>query len=423
MRVLLIGSGGREHALAWKINQSKQLEKLFIATGNGGTANLATNIDLDVTKHEQVIKFCQTEKINLIIIGPEVPLVAGITDDLQKAGFNVFGPTKAAAQLEGSKAFTKALCDEMNIPTAAYAKFDEEVFALEFAKTQQFPLVIKADGLAAGKGVTIASKFEDAEKAIKDCFSGIFGKAGAEVVIEEFLEGEELSIFAICDGKNYITLASAQDHKRAYDGDKGPNTGGMGAYSPAPLLDENLLKRIEHEIIAPTIKGMAKRGMPFSGVLFAGLMVKDSAPYLIEHNARFGDPECQVLMMRLKSDILDLLMASAKGDISNIKLDWRDEAALTVVLAAKGYPASYKKGSLIKIDQANNENIQIFHAGTILEGEKILANGGRVLNVTALGKNVEQAQKSAYEAILNIEWEDSFYRSDIGWRAIDKSKI
>ncbi len=422
MRVLLIGSGGREHALAWKINQSKQLEKLFIASGNGGTENFATNIKLDVTNHDEVIKFCQSEKIDLIIIGPEVPLVAGIVDDLQKAGFNVFGPTKAAAQLEGSKAFTKKLCDEMNIPTAAYAKFDALEPALEYIKAQSFPIVIKADGLAAGKGVTIATNLEEANDAISDCFSGVFGEAGSELVIEEFLEGEELSIFAVSDGKNFITLASAQDHKRAYDGDKGPNTGGMGAYSPAPLLDDKLLKRIESEIIAPTINGMAIRGMPFSGVLFAGLMVKNGAPFLIEHNARFGDPECQVLMMRLNSDILELLMASARGDISDIKLAWSNKAALTVVMAAKGYPVSYEKGDEIKINQPDDENIQIFHAGTLLKGDKIIANGGRVLNITAIGDDVEQAQKSAYQAIKNIDWQNSFYRTDIGWRAVSRNK-
>jgi len=417
MRVLLIGSGGREHALAWKINQSNRLEKLFIASGNGGTKNIADNINLEITDHQKVIKFCQAEKIDLIIIGPEVPLVAGIADDLQNAGFNVFGPSKAAAQLEGSKNFTKQLCDEMKIPTAAYAKFDEPDYALAYAATRDFPIVIKADGLAAGKGVTIAENFEQAEEAINQCFSGAFGEAGAELIIEEFLQGEELSIFAVSDGKNFITLASAQDHKRAYDGDKGPNTGGMGAYSPAPLLDEKLLKRIEDEIIEPTIKGMANRGTPFSGVLFAGLMVKNGAPFLIEHNVRFGDPECQVLMMRLNSDILDLLEASAKGDISNIKLEWSKKTALTVVMAAKGYPASYKKDTEIKLNP-QAENIEIFHAGTKFKQGKLLANGGRVLNVTAIANNVTQAQKDAYDAIKNIEWSDGFSRTDIGWRAI-----
>jgi phosphoribosylamine--glycine ligase len=422
MRILLIGSGGREHALAWKINQSKHLEKLFIATGNGGTQNIATNIKLDISNHQSVIDFCQKEKIDLIIIGPEIPLVAGLVDDLQQAGFNVFGPSKAAAQLEGSKAFTKELCEKMNIPTAAYAKFDNKIFALEFVKTRKFPLVIKADGLAAGKGVTIATNIEEASKAIIDCFSGAFGAAGTELIVEEFLEGEEVSIFAISDGKNFITLASAQDHKRAYDGDKGPNTGGMGAYSPAPMMNEKLLKRIEEEIIEPTIRGMREKNMPFSGVLFAGLMIKDGAPYLIEHNARFGDPECQVLMMRLKSDILDILMASAKGDISNIELEWKDAAALTVVMAAKGYPASYEKGDEITLGELKNKNIQIFHAGTKLKNDKLLSNGGRVLNITAIGDSVEQAQKTAYEAIKNINWENSFYRKDIGYQAVAKER-
>ncbi len=420
MRILLIGSGGREHALAWKINQSKDLEKLFIAPGNGGTKKIATNINLKIENHQKTIEFCQKEKIDLIIIGPEVPLVAGLSDDLRKAGFNVFGPSKEAAKLEGSKAFTKQLCDEMNIPTAAYEKFNTLEPALKYLERQNFPIVIKADGLAAGKGVTIATNLVEAQNAIKNCFNGVFGAAGAEVVIEEFLEGQELSVFAVSDGKNFITLASAQDHKRAYDGDKGPNTGGMGAYSPAPLLDEKLKKRIENEIIAPTINGMANRGTPFSGVLFAGLMVKNGAPFLIEHNVRFGDPECQVLMSRLNSDILELLMASAKGNISNIKLNWSEKTALLIVIAAKGYPANYEKDEEIIINETDDKNTKIFHAGTKLEGAKLLSNGGRVLNIVGLGDNVKQAQKSAYEAIKNIDYKDSFYRTDIGWRAIEK---
>ena len=421
MRVLLIGSGGREHALAWKISQSKRLKELFIATGNGGTDEIANNISLDVSNHQAVIEFCQQKKIDLVIIGPEVPLVAGIVDDLQLANINVFGPTKQAAQLEGSKGFTKILCDEMNIPTANYKQFSSLKPALKYLQQQNLPIVIKADGLAAGKGVVVAQTMKQAQSAVRDCFSGTFGKAGESLIIEEFLDGEELSIFAVSDGNNFITLASAQDHKSAYDGDKGPNTGGMGAYSPAPIADEILLKKIEKQIIAPTIIGMKNRATPFSGVLFAGLMIVNGEPFLIEHNVRFGDPECQVLMMRLNSDILDLLEASAKGDISNIKLDWHEQSALCVVMAAKGYPNSYQKGTKINnLEQLDNKNLKVFHAGTKKQNKQILANGGRVLNITALGDNVEQAQNRAYKTIAKIDWDDGFYRTDIGWRALSK---
>ncbi len=419
MRILLIGSGGREHALAWKVLQSARLEKLYIAPGNGGTIDIAQNIDLDINNHQIVRDFCLEKNIDLVIVGSEVPLVAGIKDDLATANILVFGPSKAAAQLEGSKYFTKQLCDEMNIPTAKYAQFDNEQAALEYVEAEGAPIVIKADGLAAGKGVIVATSLAQAKGAIKDCFSGIFGKAGTSIIIEEFLDGEEVSIFAICDGENFITLASAQDHKRAYDGDKGPNTGGMGAYSPAPIANETLLKKIEQQIIAPTINGMKQCGTPFSGVLFAGLMIVGGKPKLIEHNVRFGDPECQVLMMRLKSDLLDLLEASAKGDLSNVKVEWHDEVALTVVMAAKGYPSAYKKGTIINnLEQAEGKNIKIFHAGTRKQNGQIYANGGRVLNITAMGKDVKQAQQRTYQAIKKIDWEGGFYRSDIGFRAI-----
>lgn len=423
MKVLLIGSGGREHALAWKIAQSQRLEKLYVAPGNGGTELIAQNVALDVTDHKAVIGFCQSNGVDLVVVGPEVPLVAGIVDDLEAAGILAFGPNKAAAQLEGSKAFTHALCDEMSIPAAEYARFTDVASARAYLEKQGAPIVIKADGLAAGKGVTVAMTMEQAVAAVNDCFSGTFGSAGAEVVIEEFLTGEEVSIFAVCDGENFITLASAQDHKRAFDGDKGPNTGGMGAYSPAPLVDDELMARIEREIIAPTFAGMAARGTPFRGVLFAGLMVRDGAPKLIEHNVRFGDPECQVLMMRLESDLLDLLEASAKSDLSQIDLSWSDESALTVVMAASGYPGSYNKDTEISgADQQNCENVQIFHAGTKRSGEKLLANGGRVLSVTARGNSVSDAHKRAYATIEKIEWTDGFYRRDIGWRAVMREK-
>lgn len=423
MKVLLIGSGGREHALAWKIAKSPRLEKLYVAPGNGGTEQVATNVALDITSHSEIIDFCRTNKIELVVIGPEAPLVAGIADDLQAAGFAVFGPSQAAAQLEGSKSFTKALCDEMKIPTASYGRFEALEPALKYLNAQGAPIVIKADGLAAGKGVTVATTLEQAEAALRDCFSGTFGEAGAEVVIEEFLEGEEVSIFAICDGKRFVTLASAQDHKQVFDGDKGPNTGGMGAYSPAPIMDPELLARVEREIIAPTVKGMAARGTPFQGVLYAGLMVKDKKPQLIEYNARFGDPECQVLMMRLKSDLLDLLEAAAKGDLSGIDLHWRDQAALTVVMAAKGYPGAYSKDTEISgADTQNSDQTHVFHAGTARKDGNLRANGGRVLNITALGKTVSEAQIRAYATLDNIDWPDGFCRRDIGWRAIARER-
>ncbi len=417
MRVLLIGSGGREHALAWKIAQSKRLEKLFIAPGNGGTQDLGENIDLDVANHAAVIMFCTQNKIDLIVIGPEAPLVAGLADDLRTAEFLVFGPGKEAAQLEGSKSFTKALCDEMNIPTAAYGRFDNAEDALAYVAKTGAPIVIKADGLAAGKGVTVAMELAQANAAIKDCFSGAFGDAGAEVVIEEFLEGEEVSLFAVTDGTHFVTLASAQDHKRAYDNDEGPNTGGMGAYSPAKVLTPELQAQVEREIIAPTIAGMAARGTPFSGVLYAGLMLTKSGPSLIEYNARFGDPECQVLMMRLESDVLDLLEASAKQTLNDIKPKWRPDAAVTVVMAAKGYPGAYEKGTEIKnADGFDGDNV-VFHAGTKRQDGKLLAIGGRVLNVTAMAPSFEEARQNAYDMVDKINWPDGFCRRDIGWRA------
>jgi len=419
MKVLLIGSGGREHALAWKMAQSPRLEKLYVAPGNGGTALVAENTALDVTDHAAVISFCQSHEIDLVVIGPEAPLVAGLADDLRAAGFDVFGPSKAAAQLEGSKAFTKVLCDEMNIPTAGYGRFDALDPALAYVRAEGAPIVIKADGLAAGKGVTVAMTLEEAEAALEDCFAGSFGAAGAEVVIEEFLTGEEVSIFAICDGTSFVTLASAQDHKRAYDNDQGPNTGGMGAYSPASAVTPALLAEVERDIIAPTVKGMVARGTPFQGVLYAGLILTAEGPKLIEYNARFGDPECQVLMLRLKSDVIDILEASAKGDMNGIVPEWHDEVALTVVMAAKGYPGSYAKGTPINdADVQNSANVQVFHAGTAREGDALVANGGRVLNVTAMGKTTAEAQANAYAALDRIEWADGFCRRDIGWRAI-----
>ncbi len=420
MRVLIIGSGGREHALAHKIAQSKNLTKLFIAPGNGGTENIAQNIALNIDNHQEIIDFCQSEKIDLIIIGPEAPLVNGLADDLRGKNFIVFGPSKQAAMLEGSKYFTKKLCDEMNIPTAKYKQFNSEKEALNYLEKQELPIVIKADGLAAGKGVVVATNMKQAKEAIKNCFAGAFGAAGQNLIIEEYLSGEEVSIFALSDGENYQILAGAQDHKRAFDNDEGPNTGGMGAYSPAPIIDDKMLQKIDERIIAPTILGMKQRGTPFCGVLFAGLMIVNNEPKLIEHNVRFGDPECQVLMLRLKSDLLDLLYDCARGALGkDRKIDWRDEAALCVVMAARGYPAKYKRGTIIQnIEQAESEFVTIFHAGTKRENNQILANGGRVLNIVAIGENVKQAKMRAYQAISKIDWQDGFYRTDIGNRAI-----
>jgi len=419
MRVLLIGSGGREHALAWAMSRSQRLTKLFVAPGNGGTAMLAENRDLDIADHGAVVTFCQSERIDLVVVGPEAPLVAGLSDDLRQAGITVFGPSKIAAQLEGSKAFTKALCDEMGIPTAAYAKFDAIEPALAYLDKVGAPIVIKADGLAAGKGVTVAETLDAAIAAVKDCFEGAFGAAGAEVVIEECLVGEEASLFAVCDGEHIVLLPSAQDHKRVGDGDTGPNTGGMGAYAPAPVMTDALVERSLREIIAPAIKGMAARGTPFSGVLFAGLMIAADGPKLIEFNTRFGDPECQVLMMLLESDVLDLLEAASTGTLGQITPRWREEVALTVVLAAKGYPGSYEKGSVIAgCDTLNSETVQVFHAGTTRENAVVKANGGRVLNVTARGETVAEAQERAYKAVDAIDWPEGFCRRDIGWRAI-----
>ena len=419
MRVLLIGSGGREHALAWKMTQSERLEKLFVAPGNGGTQTIAENVALDVANHAAVVDFSLREQIDLVVVGPEVPLVAGISDDLRAAGIAVFGPSKIAAQLEGSKAFTKALCDEMGIPTAAYGKFDTLEPALAYLDQHGAPIVIKADGLAAGKGVTVAETLEQAREAVRDCFSGAFGTAGAEVVIEECLVGEEASLFAICDGEHTILLPAAQDHKRAFDEDKGPNTGGMGAYAPAPVMTDALIERAYREIIAPAIKGMAARGTPFSGVLFTGLMITKDGPKLIEFNTRFGDPETQVLMMLLESDLLDILQATANGTLDNVSPRWKRDVALTVVLAANGYPGAYEKNTVIKNAHGlDSDTVQVFHAGTVRDGDALLANGGRVLNVTAIGESVNEARKRAYAALGAIDWPDGFCRRDIGWRAL-----
>ena len=423
MRVMVIGSGGREHALAWAISGSPRVEKLFVAPGNGGTELIAENAEIDITDHGAVLAFAKANQVDFVVIGPDAPAVAGLADDVRAAGILCFGPSKAAAQLEGSKSFTKQICDEAGIPTAAYGRFDNEPEALTYLHEQGAPIVIKADGLAAGKGVTVAMNMQDAADAVRDCFSGAFGASGSSVVIEEYLTGEEASVFALCDGENIVMLASAQDHKRVWDGDRGPNTGGMGAYSPAPVMTDEMMARTRTEIIEPTVRRMKERGTPFTGVLYAGIMVTDTGPKLIEYNVRFGDPECQVLMMRLKSDIVDLLEATARGNLKDITPEWRDEVALTVVLATRGYPVSAVKGSVIKgAEGQDSDTIRVFHAGTARNGRHLVANGGRVLNITALGSSVAQAQSRAYAAVDKVDWPEGFCRRDIGWRAIEREK-
>jgi phosphoribosylamine---glycine ligase len=425
MNVLLIGAGGREHALAWSLSASPLLGTLYCAPGNGGIAQLAECVDLDVGQHTDIIDFCRANRIDFVVIGPEAPLVAGLSDDLAAAGIKHFGPSRAAAQLEGSKGFTKDLCRELSIPTAAYGRFADRTSALAYLARQPVPIVVKADGLAAGKGVVVAMTREEAEAAVDACFSGAFGAAGAEVVIEEFLEGEEASFFALSDGTAALALATAQDHKRVGDGDTGPNTGGMGAYSPAPVMTPALVERTMAEIIRPTIAGMARRGMPFKGVLYAGLMITAEGPKLIEYNARFGDPETQVLMVRLKSDLLAALLAVADGVLASMDLRWHDDAALTVVMATNGYPGSYRRGSEIRgLAQAGEvDGVEVFHAGTRRDGDRILADGGRVLAVTARAPTIAEAQARAYRAVDLIDWPEGFCRRDIGWRAVAKGQI
>jgi phosphoribosylamine--glycine ligase len=424
--LLVIGSGGREHALCWALKKSPKVHKLYCAPGNGGIRDVADCITLDVNNHKAVIDFCRAHDIALVVVGPEGPLVAGIVDALEAAGIKAFGPSAAAAQLEGSKGFTKDLCARHHIPTAGYIRTSDAKTAREFVRKGQLPIVIKADGLAAGKGVIIAETLSDADSAIDAILGGQFGAAGAELVVEEFLEGEEASFFALVDGTNILPLASAQDHKRVGDGDTGPNTGGMGAYSPAPVMTAKVTDRVMNEIIRPTVAGMTAAGTPFKGVLFAGLMITEDGPKLIEYNTRFGDPECQVLMMRLKSDLLDVLMATAAGKLDGLSLDWDPRPALTVVMAAKGYPGDYgdTKGSVIaNLDEASAlEDVQIFHAGTVYDQGQTLANGGRVLNITALGETVSEAQAKAYAAIDKIRWPEGFYRKDIGQRAIEREQ-
>ncbi|MEO0618360.1 MAG: phosphoribosylamine--glycine ligase [Pseudomonadota bacterium] len=425
MNVLLIGGGGREHALAWAMSASPLLDTLICAPGNAGIAQIAECAPLDASDHAAVIDFCRKREIEFVVIGPEQPLVDGLADALDAAAIKVFGPSAAAAQLEGSKGFTKDFCAEFNIPTAAYERFTEAAPAHAYIADHALPVVIKADGLAAGKGVIIAETRDEASAAIDQCFDGAFGKAGAEVVVEAFLVGEEASFFVLVDGETVLPLATAQDHKRAHDGDTGPNTGGMGAYSPAPVMTEEIVAQTMERIIHPTAKGMVARGTPFRGVFYAGLMITEAGPELIEYNVRFGDPECQALMVRLKSDLLTALLATVEGTLDQINLRWHDEPSVMLVYAANGYPGTYEKGTEIRGLEAAaaHDDIEIFHAGTTRDDDGTWrASGGRVLGITARGATVAEARHRAYTAANDIAWPDGFYRHDIAWRALEREK-
>jgi phosphoribosylamine--glycine ligase len=420
MNILILGSGGREHSLAWAVKQNPKCDTLYCSPGNAGISKIAQCIDLNIENSSEIIKFCIDNDIYFVIIGPEAPLAMGIADDLRAKNILTFGPSASAAKLESSKAFTKSVCDACNAPTAEYARFTELEPALNYVNEKGAPIVVKADGLAGGKGVIVAMTLEEALNGLKDIFSGAFGKAGSEVVIEEFMEGEEASFFILSDGKNILPIGTAQDHKRVFDGDKGPNTGGMGAYSPAPIMTDDVTAKAISKIIQPTIDEMANRGTPYNGVLYAGFMIKNGEPRLVEYNVRFGDPECQVLMMRLGAQALDAMLACAKGELNEYQLNWADDHALTIVYAANGYPGDYKKGTkIIGLNEiSSSSNVQVFHAGTKEVENSIIATGGRVLNITARGSSLIEAHKIAYETIEKIQWENGFYRNDIGWRAL-----
>lgn len=420
MNILILGSGGREHSLAWAIKQNPKCDRLICAPGNAGMAAIAECAALDIEDGGAVASFVEENAVDFVVIGPEAPLAAGVADRLRAAGILCFGPSLAAAKLEASKSFTKEICDACGAPTAGYARFTEAEPAKAYIRTQGAPIVVKADGLAAGKGVIVAMDEATALEAIDDMFGGAFGGAGAEVVIEEFMEGEEASFFILCDGENVLPVGTAQDHKRVGDGDTGPNTGGMGAYSPAPIMDASVTQKALDEIVKPTVAEMARRGTPYQGVLYAGFMIKDGQPRLVEYNVRFGDPECQVLMMRLGAQVLDLLMACAEGTLDQAQVNWADDHAITVVMAAQGYPGAYEKGSAIGGLEALPEDSMnmVFHAGTKEGNGKICANGGRVLNVTARGASLQEARDRAYAMIDGIDWPEGFYRKDIGWRAL-----
>ncbi|MBD1203712.1 MAG: phosphoribosylamine--glycine ligase [Rhodobacteraceae bacterium] len=420
MNILILGSGGREHSLAWAVKQNPKTDRLIVAPGNAGVALLAECADIDILSGATVVTFCEENAIDFVVIGPEAPLAAGVADATRAAGILTFGPSAAAAKLEASKSFTKEICDACAAPTAAYARFTEAAPARAYVTAQGAPIVVKADGLAAGKGVIVAMTTDEALAAIDDMFGGEFGAAGAEVVIEEFMSGEEASFFILTDGTNALPIGTAQDHKRVGDGDTGPNTGGMGAYSPAPVLTDAIAQQAMDEIVLPTIREMARRGTPYQGVLYAGLMIEQGRARLVEYNARFGDPECQVLMMRLGAQALDLLLATAEGRLDQAQVHWADDYALTVVMASKGYPGAYAKGSVIGgLDGLPETSSQmVFHAGTTAKDGQITASGGRVLNVTTRGATLAEAQQKAYAMVDAIDWPEGFCRRDIGWRAL-----
>ena len=420
MNILILGNGGREHSLAWATLQNPKCDKLIVAPGNAGIAAIADCAQLDILDGGTVVTFCEENAIDFVIVGPEAPLAAGVADDLRDAGFAVFGPSKAAAALEASKAFTKEICDAACAPTAAYGHFTDAASAKAYVRQQGAPIVIKADGLAAGKGVIIAMTEDEALAAVDDMFDGALGDAGAEVVIEEFMEGEEASFFVLCDGETVLPIGTAQDHKRVGDGDTGPNTGGMGAYSPAPVLSDAIAQAALDQIIRPTMTEMARRGMPYQGVLYAGLMIRDGQPRLVEYNVRFGDPECQVLMMRLGAQAFDLMHGAAEGRLKGMRVNWAEDHAITVVMAAEGYPGEYEKGSVIGgLEGLPEDSLNmVFHAGTARKDGKTLATGGRVLNVTARGASLAEARDRAYGIVDQIDWPEGFCRRDIGWRAL-----
>lgn len=420
MNILVLGSGGREHALIWAIAQNPKCDKLFAAPGNAGMDAVAECVAINPEDSAAVLQFCIDEAVEFVVIGPEAPLAAGVADDLRAAGILTFGPSAAAAQLEASKAFTKEICDACGAPTAGYARFTDAAAAKGYVTEQGAPIVVKADGLAAGKGVVVAMSVAEACTAIDDMIGGAFGAAGAEVVIEEFMEGEEASLFVLSDGGDALIVGTAQDHKRVFDGDQGPNTGGMGAYSPAPVMTDAVTKLAMDTIVEPTIAEMARRGTPFEGVLYAGFMIKDGVPRLVEYNVRFGDPETQPLMMRMGAQILDLLLATAQHRLGSSQVNWADDHAMTIVMAADGYPGSYEKGTVIKgVDNLpETSDLMTFHAGTKRDGGQLLASGGRVLNVTARGESLQDARDAAYDALDKIDWPEGFARRDIGWRAL-----
>jgi phosphoribosylamine--glycine ligase len=420
MNILILGSGGREHALAWAVKQNPKTDRLIVAPGNAGTALLAENADIDILDGSTVVSFCEENAVDFVIVGPEAPLAVGVADACRQAGLLTFGPSAAAAKLEASKSFTKEICAACSAPTAAWARFTEPAPARAYIRDRGAPIVVKADGLAAGKGVIVAMTKAEALAAIDHMFGGEFGAAGAEVVIEEFMTGEEASFFVLTDGTNALPIGTAQDHKRVGDGDTGPNTGGMGAYSPAPVLTEAIQKQAMDRIVLPTIREMARRGTPYQGVLYAGLMIEGGRARLVEYNCRFGDPEAQVLMMRLGAQALDLMLATAEGRLDEARVNWADDHALTVVMAATGYPGPYAKGSPIRglDDLPEDSRHMVFHAGTASRDARIIASGGRVLNVTARGTSLREARDAAYALVDRIDWPGGFCRRDIGWRAL-----